>query len=54
VRTRLPRLPIEMNDADLNLRANPPQIGEHTKDILSAMGYGDEEILDLKKQSSIS
>ena len=54
VRTRLPRLPIEMNDADLKLRAHPPQIGEHTEEILSETGYGSEESLGFKERKVIS
>ena len=53
VQTRLPRLPLEINDADLNLRANPPQIGEHTDEILQSVGYDAGEIRALKSERAI-
>lgn len=38
VRTRLPRLPIGLDQVDLGIRADPPQIGEHTRTVLQALG----------------
>jgi crotonobetainyl-CoA:carnitine CoA-transferase CaiB-like acyl-CoA transferase len=33
-----------MDDADFNLRRNPPQIGEGTADILGELGYSQDDI----------
>ena len=49
VRTKLPRTPIEMSDHDFGLRLDPPQIGAHTKDILSDLGYTPERIEELSE-----
>ncbi len=54
VETRLPRLPIEMGGADLGLRANPPQVGEHTTGILQEVGYDDEAIAALRKSETVA
>ena len=49
VQTRLPRLPIEMEGADLGLRAHPPQVGEHTESILLDVGYDRDSIAMLQR-----
>ena len=54
VRTRLPRLPLEMDDTDLGLRADPPQVGEHTDAILSEVGYSEDAIADLRHRDCIA
>ncbi|MCP5100294.1 MAG: CoA transferase [Chloroflexi bacterium] len=42
--TQLPRLPIQLKDHDLNLRHQPPKIGQHTTELLHELGYEDIEI----------
>lgn len=44
IKTRLPRLPIEVGNHDLGLRRQPPAIGEHTREILKEVGLDDGEI----------
>ncbi len=38
-RAKLPRLPIRLEDLDLGLRMEAPAIGEHTRAILTELGY---------------
>ncbi len=47
VKTKLPRLPIEMGDYDFGLRNNPPSIGLDSCDLLEELGYSKEEITQL-------
>jgi crotonobetainyl-CoA:carnitine CoA-transferase CaiB-like acyl-CoA transferase len=41
---KLPRLPLAMNGTRLDLRFNPPEVGQHTRRLLAGLGYGEEEI----------
>jgi crotonobetainyl-CoA:carnitine CoA-transferase CaiB-like acyl-CoA transferase len=38
-RTKVPNLPIEMDGARLGTRLDIPKVGEHTRDVLSGLGY---------------
>jgi len=51
--TRLPRLPLEMNDHDIGLRLQPPEVGEHTRDILAELGLDDAAISELEGRGVI-
>jgi len=51
-RARLPRMPLAMNGSRLDLRRDPPEIGQHTRGLLSGLGYGEEEI-DRLRQAEI-
>ena len=45
--TKVPILPIEMDGHRLGVRLDLPKIGEHTREILAAVGYGEGEIHEL-------
>ena len=47
IKTRLPKLPIEIGGHDFNIRQQPPIQGEHTEEILQALGISAEEIESL-------
>jgi crotonobetainyl-CoA:carnitine CoA-transferase CaiB-like acyl-CoA transferase len=52
--TKLPKLPIEMSDMVFALQHNPPQIGQHTAEILRDAGYAEAEIAALKKKGIVA
>ena len=54
IRTRLPRLPLEIGAHDLGLRRHPPSIGEHTREILAEAGLSPEEIAALERDGIIA
>ncbi len=49
--TKTPLLPIAMDGKRLQIRLNPPKLGEHTQSLMKELGYSDEliENLILKK-----
>jgi crotonobetainyl-CoA:carnitine CoA-transferase CaiB-like acyl-CoA transferase len=50
VKTKLPRLPVEVGSHELGLRREAPQLGEHTREILSEAGVGEERLADMEKR----
>jgi crotonobetainyl-CoA:carnitine CoA-transferase CaiB-like acyl-CoA transferase len=52
--TRLPRLPIEMEAHAFGVRAQAPGLGEHTREILRSIGFGDGELVDLERRGIIA
>ncbi|HEX8165115.1 MAG TPA: CaiB/BaiF CoA-transferase family protein [Beijerinckiaceae bacterium] len=48
VRTKLPRVPVEMDGHDLGLRREAPQLGEHTREILAEIGLDETRLADLE------
>ncbi len=46
--TKLPKFPIDYEGADLQLRMNPPSIGEHTDEVLKRLGLSSEDIEGLR------
>jgi crotonobetainyl-CoA:carnitine CoA-transferase CaiB-like acyl-CoA transferase len=53
VKTRLPRLPVEIGDHDLGMRYQPPTVGQHTRDVLSEVGIGADELDALEAKGVI-
>lgn len=51
--TKVPRLPVEIGDHDMNLRLQPPKIGEHTRDILGELGYEEDDIARMNDAGTI-
>jgi crotonobetainyl-CoA:carnitine CoA-transferase CaiB-like acyl-CoA transferase len=45
--TKTPLLPITMDGKRLQIRLNPPKLGEHTQKLVKQLGYTDELIEDL-------
>ncbi len=52
--TKLPAMPIEMNDRRFDVYQQVPKVGEHTQEILKEMGLSDQAIESLFKQSIVS
>jgi crotonobetainyl-CoA:carnitine CoA-transferase CaiB-like acyl-CoA transferase len=53
VRTKLPKLPIEMDGRRPDLRNEPPTIGEHSDDVLREAGFTEAEIAVFRKDGVI-
>jgi len=52
--TKLPTLPLDIDGESPALRLQPPQAGEHTDDILAALGYDAARIAALRGRDIIS
>jgi crotonobetainyl-CoA:carnitine CoA-transferase CaiB-like acyl-CoA transferase len=51
--TKLPKFPLEYQDANYEVYQNPPQIGEHTQAILMNLGMTEGEIEILRNKQII-
>jgi len=50
---KLPRIPVEVGDHQFGLRRQPPEIGEHTREVLTELGYAAEEIDGFERTGAI-
>ncbi len=46
--------PVHMSETPLSYRLHPPQLGEHTNDVLKELNYGDEQIATFREQVIIA
>jgi crotonobetainyl-CoA:carnitine CoA-transferase CaiB-like acyl-CoA transferase len=51
---KLPTTPICFDDEAPALRRQPPAAGEHTQEVLHALGYTDEKIAALRAGGAVS
>jgi crotonobetainyl-CoA:carnitine CoA-transferase CaiB-like acyl-CoA transferase len=53
IKTKLPRLPIELDDHDFGLRRNAPDVGADGREVLAEAGYSADEIAALERDGVI-
>jgi crotonobetainyl-CoA:carnitine CoA-transferase CaiB-like acyl-CoA transferase len=53
IRTRLPRLPIEIGSHDLGVRRHAPKIGEQTAEILGEIGVDADDVARLTREGVV-
>lgn len=46
-------MPIQLSDTPGTVRTPPPRLGEHTEELLRALGYNAEAIADLREQGVV-
>jgi crotonobetainyl-CoA:carnitine CoA-transferase CaiB-like acyl-CoA transferase len=52
-KARLPKLPLRLNERALELRSDPPQIGEGARGLLQTMGFYEDQIRKLEEEGII-
>ncbi len=53
IKTKLPRIPIRLDDYDFGLRNNPPEVGQDGPEILRSLGISEEEIAKLREDNIV-
>lgn len=53
VRCNLPTLPLAFSSGRLELRLQPPKVGEHSVEVLQDLGYADAQIEQLKREGIV-
>jgi crotonobetainyl-CoA:carnitine CoA-transferase CaiB-like acyl-CoA transferase len=43
-----------MQDCDFGLRYNPPQVGEHTAEVLAELGFSEQQIGELVERGVVA
>jgi crotonobetainyl-CoA:carnitine CoA-transferase CaiB-like acyl-CoA transferase len=52
--THLPRLPIEIGDYSFDLRADAPEVGEHSRALLDELGYDADQIENMIESEAVA
>ncbi len=52
-RVRAPGIPVRLSGTPPSVRRHPPELGEHTDEILGELGYAKEEIAALRRDGAI-
>jgi formyl-CoA transferase len=52
-RFRAPGIPVRMDASPPSVRRHPPVLGEHTREVLTELGYDDAEIAALQREGAI-
>jgi crotonobetainyl-CoA:carnitine CoA-transferase CaiB-like acyl-CoA transferase len=45
---------VRLQDTPTSLRHHPPRLGEHSDEILRAVGYGDNQIAELRASGVVT
>ena len=54
IKTKLPKIPLEISEATFSLKNNPPEIGEDSVEILKELGYSEKEIENIRSENIIT
>ncbi len=53
VKTKLPRIPIRVDDYNFDLRNNPPEVGQDSLEVLKSIGLSESEIEELRRENVV-
>ena len=51
---KLPKIPLQYNGQRLELRIQPPRVGEHSRELISSIGHDDNFVNDLIAKGVVS